>query len=494
MNIQFGSYNNNTSRLKKVYNQGEIITARPKTTKNPYEILSIKESPKHDENKIKFLNPLRDSISTLNNIRTLKKQSSYVNPTINSSIVKELQSSINFNYNNSILGNNKCLYSPQKKIDNLGEEKKNYFLSLNNEENRQNRHFFLRGFSSTNFINKKKVSSYSLSKYVEKYIDKNFLNNSKSNTNTINNHDLFQINYDDNTQVIHFLSEVINTSETLNNNAMYSTAHNFFRNNLKNKNNTRNLMIQHYYNNYNNMNKISLRNDRKALLAKVKNRLKENSEKIGKYHFFNRKKIFEARMKLKKNNSGKISVNQVINYNHISEDYKKKLISIEAEKMSIINKLKKKIKNEKLQEKEKKEKEKEKESRQKEIEKKKDKNNEIKIVINDNEKKNTQNNQNNDIKKNNIKNNFNKKTFVAKEVNKPQKKKEINNPENNKDNKDLNNIINEKFIYFVNSKDCRGLKQRKNDDISDYLIHQKESEKKNDKILRKDFIEFKSHK
>jgi hypothetical protein len=257
MNIQFGNNKNNTNRIKKIYNQGDIITARPQTSKYPYKILSIKESPRNLlDDILKIKNPKKNSMHTLNNIYTIKKSFSYVGTFLKGNKIKKLQSKKKFN--KSFYDNN-YIFSPNRKADYLGDN----IFQLNNESNEKesnsNRKYFIRrGYSSTNCINKKKVSSYSMSKYVEKYINKNHLNNSKSNNNIINkghNNDLYQINFDDNNnQIIHFLSEVINT-EILNNNGVYKTTNNISKYNVKKKTNTRNLIIQNYYNNF--LNKIN---------------------------------------------------------------------------------------------------------------------------------------------------------------------------------------------------------------------------------------------
>ena len=122
----------------------------------------------------------------------------------------------------------------------------------------------LKNVKEGNYDNKKKVSSYSLSKYIEKYIDKNFLDNNKKNKNkniyhNINSDIYNQLNNDDNSQIINFLSEVINT-ENIKNNYKYNfhTTSNILTNYNKNnkKATTRNLIIKRHYKN--NKNQISL--------------------------------------------------------------------------------------------------------------------------------------------------------------------------------------------------------------------------------------------
>ena len=122
-------------------------------------------------------------------------------------------------------------------------------------------------------------------------------------------------------------------------------------------------------------------------------------------------------------------------------------------------------------------------------------NNKEKILGNKNIKKHIEDNKEDDIKKNSnvkykIKNGYKKKFNISKEFNKSQKKKWLNN--DNKYLKCCNNLKNGKYFYFSKNNFHR-IKQRKNDDIYDYLIIPKESEKNND-ILYKDYLEFKPDK
>jgi hypothetical protein len=516
MNIQFGNNKNNTNRIKKIYNQGDIITARPQTSKYPYKILSIKESPRNLlDDILKIKNPKKNSMHTLNNIYTIKKSFSYVGTFLKGNKIKKLQSKKKFN--KSFYDNN-YIFSPNRKADYLGDN----IFQLNNESNEKesnsNRKYFIRrGYSSTNCINKKKVSSYSMSKYVEKYINKNHLNNSKSNNNIINkghNNDLYQINFDDNNnQIIHFLSEVINT-EILNNNGVYKTTNNISKYNVKKKTNTRNLIIQNYYNNF--LNKINENHEIQPIIIQQKNNfIKENHDIIRNNLFLKSNKNLENESKLKKNKSYKIANIKNKNENE-KEDYIKQTLSIETEKTIskrkhfeidkkekikkyLINSDKIKNINNNIVKKEENNNIKSKEISNIEI----IENNKEKILGNNkikNIEKSTENNKEDDIKKNSnvkyrIKNGYKKKFNISKEFNKSQKKKWLNSHVINNDNKYLkccNNLKNGKYFYFIKNNFHR-IKQRKNDDIYDYLILPKESEKNND-ILNKDYLEFKPDK
>ena len=580
MNIQFGNNKNNTDRVKKIYNQGDIITARPKTSKQPYKILSVKESARQASGAIsKLKSPIKNNIYTLNNIYTIKKSFSCVGSSIKGKKINEIK--LKKNFNKSFYDNN-CLLSAKRKTDYIGEDKTNKFFSINNENsdkafNKNRKLIIRRGFSSTKCINKKKVSSYSMSKYIEKYIDKDYLNNSKTNknNNNINNkNDLYKINLDENNnQVIHFLSEVINT-EMMNINCIYQTTNGIAKNNVpKNKSNTRNLIIQNYCNNY--LNKISLSNEMRPVIIQQKiNFMKENEKKIKNNFFLKNKKIVESGKKLKKNKSYKITT---VKYKNEKEDYIKKAISIETDKqiskrrhfetdkkekekkyiiindkIKIMEKNKEEfaeyyklittennksknlenntenykeknienineaknldnnyntikiiennkenniVKNIEKYNKAKNVEKNNKEKREINIEKNKAKsedNNKVKIVDKNIEKKAENLKRHNNILLK-IKNSNKKKFNFSKDLNKPQKKKFFNNQVTDIDNKCFNDFKNEKLIYFCKSNNFRGIKQRKNDDIYNYLILPKESEKNND-VINNEYVEFKSNK
>ena len=482
INIQFGKNKNNMNKIKKVYNQGNIITARPKTAKYPYKILSIKEFPKpiYDD-KTKIKKSYRNSIYTLSNKTLMKKSFSFVEDfqRVNT---KKNTSRQNNKFNQSSYDNNYIISSNYRKTDYCEEEKIIKILSsthgkintnsINNDNSsefgiKKNRKLFIkRGFSGHS-NNKKRVSSYSMSKYIEKYIDKDYFNNNKSiniNENT-NNNDIYKINYDENTQVLNFLSEVINT-ENLKNNYNYKTTNNILKNYNKNKGNTRNLIIKRYNNNnYCKHNKVSLSYTKKAYnglkpviinVKKQSNFLKEinennknkNNNYIRKNNFLTYKKKFENQLTLKKNKS--LSIKNKTE----SNEYNYRALSVEKDKNLS-----------------------------------KEKDNKEKKNINIIKEKNKINNI-----KYKIKNKYKKKLKFHKDLKIKNKKTKIikSHEVNNGFLKYLSDLKNDKFNYINNSNNYRGLKYGKNSDIYDYLDLPKESEKNDNDTLAKEHIEYKS--
>ena len=481
MNIEFGKNINNKNKVKKVYNKGNIIITRPQTAKYPYKILSIKEFPKsiNDDKKL-IKKPKRNN--DLNSIN-MKKSFSYVENLQIENIKKnknKLTKGFNHSYhdtnNNFVLHtNNKLEYNEEDFINRIftSDRGKVQLYSMNNDSYndfgiKKNRKLVIkRGFSS-NSNNKKRVSSFSMSKYIEKYIN-NGNNNGKNNVykndgynKSINinnyNNNAYKINDDDNTQIIHFLSEIINT-EKLNKNIIYQTTYN----KNKNKNNTRNLIIKKYY--YNNKNKISLSDaknpydDIKPVIINVQEKF--NLSKINKdkknyksNDFLLYKKKFENATKLRKN----LKISSFSSKTENNE--KRRAFSIETEK-----------------------------SIYKKKEKSKENNNDK------NKKDNGFHIDKNKIKniKYKIKNKHKKKLKLNKEFKVKNKKRSNifkNHEINNGFLKYLNHFKKDKN-YIGKSNNYRGIRYGKKCDIYDYLLLPKESEK-NDEALNKDYSEFKS--
>ena len=488
MNIQFGKNKNNTNKVKKIYNQGDIITARPQTAKYPYKILSIKEFP-HPfcDDIIKTKKSIKNNIYTIDNIYTMKKSFSYVGNCQKGNLKKnELKSK--YRFNQSSYDNNYILATNYKKNDCFKDKKlikifsinsgKKDLLSINSDNNKNRKLNIQRGFSG-NASNKKKVSSYSMSKYIEKYNlnnNKNLIINTNTNENINSNNynnDKYKINYDDNIQVQHFLSEVINT-EFLNNNYIYHTTNNILKNYNKNKSNTRNLIINHYYNN-NNQNKISLSNELKPIIIKEKiDFLRDINDNTKTNNFLNNKKKLEIGIKLRKNKSSKIPqtkhktenyvhnnniiiISNIINNNNDIKKNKKSL-SIETDKTISKEKYKEKEKKDKKIIEDKKEKKDKKNKKDFSVSKEKNKSNRIRFRIKNKYKKKFKFHQELSIK------NRKKKIFKSHEIN------------------------NGFLKYFSKSNNYRGLKYKKNSDIFDILYLPQESEK-NDEILNKDYNE-----
>ena len=493
MNIQFGKNKNNTNKVKKVYNQGTIITARPQTAKYPYKILSIREFPKPMTDDKKAKKPQKYKKHIFNEKYTIKKSFSYVEDSFRGKNNKKAIKNKNL-FNKSSLDNNYVLYTNIQKVDRYGDDRrrkifsathrKKSFSSINNEYNKElllakNRNILLKNGNEANYDNKKKVSSYSLSKYIEKYIDKNYLdNNNKRNMNqniyhNINSDIYNKLNNDDNSQIINFLSEVINT-ENINNNYNFHTASNILTNYNKNnkKATTRNLIIKRQYKK--NKNQISLsytknfNNELKPLIINFKekfNILKDKKEKINhtNNNFLKYKSKIENGIKLNKNNFSKIQNEKHSTENNIITI--KRPLSIETiKKVYKINTIEK--------------------------EEKKD-NNSNGGNTNDN---NTNDNNKNNFDKYKLKNRYKKKLKFSKDLRiKNKKKKSFNSHEINKGYLQyVNSLKNAKLNYIGKANNYRGFQYGKNCDIYDYLISPKVSEGVTEEATKNDYIEFKS--
>ena len=502
MNIEFGKNNNNASQIKKIYNKGNIIITRPKTAKYPYKILSIKEFQKPiSDDKIIIKRPKGNNIKTMN----MKKSFSFVEDLQIDNYNKN-KNKITKAFNQSYHDNNKnyILYTINKKKEYNEEDfvskifsadrGKAFLSSINNDSyndfgQKKNRKFNIkRGFSS-NSNNKKRVSSFSMSKYIEKYINNGHNNNKSININysnsNNNNKNAYKINDDDNTQIIHFLSEIINT-EKICKNLIYQTTNNIIKNYNKNKskNNTRNLIIKRYYYN-NNKNKISLSDAKNAYdkLKPVVINIKEsfNISKINKnknhyknHDFFFRKKKFENTTKLNKNTDLKKSSLNSLNHKTESTE-KNRALSVDIDKNFFKGKEK--------------EKQKEKENSKNNTKDNKDNKDGTKKDFGFNQDKSKINNM-----KYKIKNRYKKKIKYNKDLKIKNKKKnnafKSHDINNNGFLKYLNHLKNDRN-YLGKSNNYRGIRYGKNCDIYDYLLIPKESEKI-DEALNKDFTEFKS--
>ena len=487
MNIQFGNNKNNTDKVKKIYNQGNIITARPKTAKYPYKILSIREFPKLQCDDI-FKEKTKVIINNNNNKYKIQKSFSFVED----SKTSKKQKLKNKNYFNQSSHENNILFTSNQKIEKYGvdakirkifsatQRKTNLFQNNNNDifnkeiDIKKNTKLLKKGIEGINDNNKKKVSSYSMSKYIEKYIDKGLLKSNKNlttNNNYNTNYDIFN---DDNTQVIQFLSEVINTDH-YNNNYNFNTTNNIIKkyNKNKNKNTTRNLIIKRYYKT--NHNKISLsytKNSIKELKPLIINckdqsnffKLKKENNRKNMLSKYNNK--FEKEIKLKKNKSSKISTTKNQTENNILI---KRPLSIETNK---------KYEGIKTMKKE---------------EKKNNNNINKNITCNDDKDKIKKT-----IKNFRISNKYRKKLRFSKDIKiKNKQKKSIkNNDINNINNEFLNyvnNIKNDKLHYNNKTKYYRGFRSGKNSDIYDYIINPKESEGIiTNEVTNNDYIEYKS--
>ena len=428
MNIKFGKNMNNTNKVKKIYNRGNIITARPQTAKYPYKILSVKEFPKPNQDNLK--NTKNDKNSHIfecyiknYNKNPIKKSFSFVHDSQKGVYIKkEIENKSSF------------------KRFFLANHKK-YLTSINNDINRtsliKNRKLLIkRGINS----NKKKDSSYSKNRYIEKYIDKEMLNYNNKSLN-INN-----------IQIKNFLSETINNNNLQNFN-YNNTANNIIINYKKFKNSTRNPIIPRHYNNI---------NQNKTNLSYNKNRVNQLKPLI-----INFKENFDL-----------IHGEKVNNNNHnIFLKYHNKCaneIKLNTQKSSRVQKTipKKKI------------------NKRKTIRKEENKNYTINSI-----------NKNNFTKNNNWKNRGNfginkykKKLRLSKNTKiKNKKKKVIHNKDiENEFFRYINNFKKGKFHYINRTKDSfHGLENRKNYDIYDYLISPKNSEGITDISNKNYYIEYK---
>ena len=343
LNIQFGRNKNNTDKVKKIYNQGNIITARPKTSKFPYKILSVKESPKinFDEKKTEkkntkyiFMNKLTYLYSIIDQ-NQMKKSFSFKDKSLtkkynrNKLKSKQIfeQSSIDnnfskFSYNNKNEFNNykinkKLFFESKAKSPEIEKNKK--VPILNNDKK-----LFI-NIKKGNDSNKPKISSYNMSRYNEIYIK----NNKEKSMNKIDNPNSKNIysnmiknnnnNNEDNIQVMNFLSEIVNYGNLKNNfkenyNNYYYTTNNIFINNFKNKNNARNLILDKQFDNY--KNKVNISYDKKPKIKPIIINMKgnfdidDNRENNKNYNNTYKKKIFESDIKLKKVKSPGLSTDK----------------------------------------------------------------------------------------------------------------------------------------------------------------------------------------
>ena len=474
MNIQFGRSKNNTNKVKKIYNKGTIITARPQTAKYPYKILSIREFPKpnyQDAKKVKI--PKSNKNYIINNHKnTMVKSLSFLD---GSRKIREIKT--NGLFNQSSLDNNKIWKNKpnfnifgdvkRRKIFSASQRKNNDLSSINNEHNTEmlekNRKLLIKSDIEEKNDNKKKVSSYSMSKYIEKYIDMKILNNNKKiNVNTQNNSkinlDIYnKINNDDNNQIIHFLSEVINTdnlSSKINNNIYkynFNTTNNILNNFNKNKNKnlTRNQILK----------KIYSKNRKTISLSYTKNSINElkpsiiNFRKRNKFIKEQNKNVFlqnkkKNEIKLQKNKSSKIPIVTHKTENNVIFNSP---IAIEANK--------------------------------------KDKND----CLAKEEREN--NNKNNNIEKFKLKNKYKRKFKFGKNIKFKNKKKKVvqsHHEINNGFLKYTNTIKIENFNYIDNTNNQKSIKYRKNSDIYDYLISPKNYAGIIDETTKNDNFEFKS--
>ena len=347
INIQFGNSKNNTNKVKKVYNQGNIITARPQTTKYPYKILSIrkfpepnfKESKKPKTTKNNFIYK-NSNLFTTNNICTMKKSFSFkeeFRPKKSDIKSKNGFNRSSFGKNNDIFynhyeknGNNnmfKAYYSTHRKNENLLSMK--YNIKEFNFKN--NKGLFIKRANSDY---KKKVSSFSMNKYIENYVGKTKSEgkayNSSVNINE-NTYSLINNNDDDNIQVINFLSEIINTEilknknhKKLAKNNIYYTANNIYNSNIKNKEFTRNLIIKRHNSNY--QNKASLNNSKNAnneikpIIINIKRKFGLITEKTENQKYKNSfRNNIENNIKFRKNQSSRLTTTKKSKENNMSK-------------------------------------------------------------------------------------------------------------------------------------------------------------------------------
>lgn len=334
INIQFGNSKNNTNKVKKVYNKGNIITARPQTAKYPYKILSIKkfpepyfkesQKPKTTKNKFIYKN---SSLYTSNNIYTMKKSFSFkeeFRPKNGDIKSKNGFNRSSFGKNNDIFynhyeknGNNnmfKVYYSTHRRNENLLSKKYN----INEFDFKNSKGLFMKRANSDY---KKKVSSFSMNKYIENYVgktkSKDRAYNSSLNINE-NTYSLINNNDDDNIQIINFLSEVINTEILKNKNYKnfthnnYYTTNNIYNGNINNKEFTRNLIIKRHNSNY--QNKASLSNSKNAnneikpIIINIKKKFGLITEKTENQKYKNSfRNNIENNIKFRKNQSSRLT-------------------------------------------------------------------------------------------------------------------------------------------------------------------------------------------
>lgn len=327
INIQFEKNKNGIKKVAKISNQGDTVTSRPQTAKHPYKILYVKEFQKPNYEKKKIIKiPKKNDLYTFNNIYTMKKSFSFKDESLKKKYKKDYKSYKIENQSSSEI------LDKQNILNIFNSNKTNYdnyiyFKNIIKEfENVKSQNFDVK---KGNNSNKKKVSSFSMSKYIENYIKKD---NKKENikkkilNKNEDSNDKYKINNDDNTQVMNFLSEIINTQKAKNsrqkvnnmykNNYNYYTTNNIFNYNI---NNTRNLIFKNNINNYKDESCISYtknkKNEFKPFIINIKRTFVfSNGKKINKNNY-------ENDFKLIRNQSSKLS-----NLKKEKENLKKKPI------------------------------------------------------------------------------------------------------------------------------------------------------------------------
>jgi hypothetical protein len=187
----------------------------------------------------------------------------------------------------------------------------------------------------TNSDYKKKVSSFSMNKYIENYVlktkSKDKAYNSSININE-NTYSLINYNDDDNIQVINFLSEIINTEilknknhkKLTNNNNNYYTTNNIYNSNINNKEFTRNLIIKRHNSNY--QKKESLNNSKNAnneikpIIINIKRKFGLITEKTENQKYKNSfRNNIENNIKFRKNQSTRLTTIKKSKENNLSK-------------------------------------------------------------------------------------------------------------------------------------------------------------------------------
>ena len=443
MNIQFGKNKNNTNKVKKIYNKGNIITVRPQTAKYPYKILSIKEYSKPSQNNIKNLK-YNNIFKCYNN--SFRKSFSFVDYSQRNIYRKKEVKDKNF-FNYSSFENNEVLstYNSKKK-----EYSDHMMFRLFSANNKKHSNSINNNFNKISLIKNRKLlikrGSYSMNKN-----NKSLNLNSKENINSI-------IQKNKNYKIKQFISDNMNNDNLKNTN--YNTTNNIANNDNKNKFSKRNIIIQRHYN-IAKQNKISLSytknkvNELKPIIINIKENFdcipgekageKENHKSNNNFLQFIKK--LENELKIKSNKSSKIQTIRAKTSNNICVN---KSLNVGKRKKIIKRKIKKE---------------------------------EIKNDFNDSKNKNKINKDKSKEKWN--KNNFivKKKSRLNKDIKIKQRKRKIfNNKIENEFLRYANNFKMGKFHYLNNSKNYLGLEYEKNSDIYNYLVSPKNSDGITDEI------------
>ena len=190
INIQFGQNRNNYKKPKIIYNNGDIITDRPKTSKYPYKIVTTKEFLYNFLNEKKYIRKANNNINLnkYNNIYTIKKSNSLGREYFkNLNEKKKILSS--FEEISDLIKVNHYPLSASK-------TNKNAFLKKNENDNKNKLKLSKHKF---NFL------SHSMNKHLEQYINKKkgynmrkFFNKLNSNEKNIKQSDSFSNSYDSN--------------------------------------------------------------------------------------------------------------------------------------------------------------------------------------------------------------------------------------------------------------------------------------------------------